>query len=82
MLQAYLVYKYRDKEQPTTTMRGNSKYSAAPKTATCSSFLNSSTHNATSATAAAAAAAGEKPCDNDYELNSRNSLEKDVQVLC
>lgn len=73
MLQAYVVFKYSEKEQPQTTIRGGSKYIAAPKSAasTHMSTLNSSTANSLA----------EKLCDEPLvPPECGNSMEKDIQV--
>lgn len=63
------MYKYRDKEQPPTTMRGGSKYVAAPKSATTHLTMNSSVNNS----------CADKMCDGELECPPSN-LEKDIQV--
>ena len=69
LFQAYVVLKYSEKEQPPTTIRGGSKYVAAPKSSTHMSTLNSSNANSM----------GEKLYD-DPDPGSGNSMEKDIQV--
>ena len=69
LLQAYLVFKYKGKEQPQTTMSRGSKYMAAPKsTSTVLSTVASSGNTAT---------VGDRLSD-DLEYSS--PLEKDIQV--
>ena len=76
-VQAYLVYKYRDKEQQPTTLRGGSKYTAANKTAT--TYLNSSVHNSSSM-CEHKPKPPPPPCDINYELNCKEKSEADLQV--
>ena len=63
------MFKYSEKEQPPTTIRGGSKYVAAPKSSTHMSTLNSSGGNSM----------GEKLYDDPPDP-ATNSMEKDIQV--
>ena len=80
MLQAYVVFKYSEKEQPQTTIRGGSKYVAAPlkSASTHMSTLNSST--------ACNSMGADKLCDEPLLMppecggGGANSMEKDIQV--
>ena len=69
-LKAYLVYKYRGKEQPCTTVSRGSKYMAAPKNA--AGVLNTMTSAGNSSTV------GERISDEGEFTNT--SMEKEIQV--
>ena len=66
-LQAYLVYKYREREHPQTTINRGSKYTAAPKCSSTFTSINTIRENSLI----------EKVCD---DMDFGNTLEKDIQV--
>ena len=66
-LQAYLVYKYREREHPQTTTSRGSKYTAAPRCSSTFTSINTNRENSLT----------EKVCD---DIDFGNTLEKDIQV--